>query len=337
MPELDVYRDWLRIAETARPLTYYQLLRLPQFCDDAAKTRDHYRKMNAHVRKYAAGGFARQSQELLNELAKAMLCLTDAQRKREYDASLGRKADAEGKRRTLEEILLADKTIDRDQLAKARSYADAVGLEVRDALLQRKMAAADVIMLAYAESVGLPYVELEDVGVDEQLVPQVPATIARQYSCVPVMIDENKLLMASPNMLVPDVEEELRLRFEMPVRTVLCTAAGVNAAIAKYFPRDAETAPAAAPKQKQQPAASSKQQKDEPKPERPPLSQEEKSKRRIMAAIVSFNAAVMLTIVAAMFLRGGMAFVKPLDFMLAVAVGSIVAGAAFVIAIRQDK
>ncbi|KKK63181.1 hypothetical protein LCGC14_2996870, partial [marine sediment metagenome] len=219
--QLDVYRDWLRIEETARPLNFYQLLRLKTFEDGTARIRDHYRKMNEHVRKFSTGDYAVQSQQLLNELAKAMLCLTDAQRKREYDASLGRKDTGEGRRRTLEEILLADKTVDRDQLAKARNYAAAVGLEVRDALVQQKMAGADVVMLAYAESVGLPYVELEDVGVDEELITQIPPTLARQHSCVPVMIDENHLLMASPNPVVPDVEEELRLRFEMPVRTVL--------------------------------------------------------------------------------------------------------------------
>ena len=93
-------------------------------------------------------------------------------------------------------------------------------------------------MLAYAESQGLPYLELEDMGIDEELVGQVPPTIARQHSCIPVMVDEGQLLVASPNPLVPDVEEDLRLRFGMPVRTVLCTAASINALVAKHYPRD---------------------------------------------------------------------------------------------------
>src|SRR5947207_723332 len=62
--------------------------------------------MNAHVRKFAAGEFQQQSQDLLNELAKAILCLTDAQRKTEYDASLGRQTTAEAPR-TLEQILVS--------------------------------------------------------------------------------------------------------------------------------------------------------------------------------------------------------------------------------------
>src|SRR5262245_25925497 len=104
---LDVYRDWLKIAETARPLNHYQLLRLKPFEDNTAKVREHYRAMNTHVRKFAAGEFAKQSQDLLNELARAMLCLTDKQRKLEYDASLGRKdAKAGPKGQSFEQLLL---------------------------------------------------------------------------------------------------------------------------------------------------------------------------------------------------------------------------------------
>jgi len=330
--QLDVYRDWLGIKETARPLNHYQLLRLKPFEDGTAKIREHYRKMNAHIRKFSTGDYADESQALLNELAKAMLALTDTQRKREYDASLGREDTGEGRRRTLEEILLAGKTITQEQLAKARSYADAVGLEVHDALVQQKVATADVVMLAYAESIGLPYIELADVGIDEQLTAQIPAALARQHSCVPVMIDRDQLLMASPNPLVPDVEEELRLRFEMPVRTILCTAASINSFVAEHYPRDAaEVAPVAQPKQKQkQPAA-----KPAEKPEREPLSQEEKLKRRNMAAILGFNLSVILYVFAAMLLKG-MNYIGLPDVAIAVVLGTIVSAAAFVIASRLE-
>jgi hypothetical protein len=53
--QLDVYRDWLKIEEKARPLNHYQLLRVKQFEDDPAKIRANYRQLNAHVRKFASG------------------------------------------------------------------------------------------------------------------------------------------------------------------------------------------------------------------------------------------------------------------------------------------
>lgn len=333
----DVYKQWLGITDTERPLSYYQLLRVSKFEDSSEKVRANYRKLNAHVRKYATGKYAALSQKLLNELARAMLCLTDAQRKREYDASLGREAGAEGRRRTFEEVLLANKLIDQDQLKKARNYATAVNVEIRDAVLQQKLAPPEAVMLAYAESAGLPYVELEDVGVDEQLAQQIPPGTARQHSCVPVMADEGQLLMASPNPLVPDVEEDLRLRLGMPVRTVLCTPASVNQAIAKYFPRDMpEPTPAAAraAPQKQKPA---KPKAAAPAPA-PALSPEERQKRAKSFAIITFNIVVLLTMLVRWLMAGG----RPLGYgsltvaaVIAILLGMTAAAGAFALVLKN--
>ena len=244
--QLDVYRDWLGVTETARPLTHYQLLRLTKFEDDPARIRTHYRKLNAHVRKFATGDYAEQSQALLNELAKAMLCLTDTRRKGEYDASLGRGEGSKRRKHTLEELLIGRKIIDSAQLEKARNLAKAINLDIRDAVMQQKLASSDAVMQAYAESLGLPYIDLGDVGVNEELAPKVPAVLARQHSCVPVMVDQGVLLMASPNPIIPEIEEELRLRLGMPIRSVLCTPSEINAAVSKYYPKEAAAAQMAA-------------------------------------------------------------------------------------------
>jgi hypothetical protein len=327
---LDVYRDWLGITDTQRPLSYYQLLRLKPFEDDTARIRSHYQKMNAHVRKFATGSYAAQSQQLLNELAKAMLCLTDAARKREYDAALGRKEAGTGRRRSLEEILLAGKIIDQAQLAKARNLAQAIGLETRDALLQQRDAKPEAIMQAYAESLGLPYVELADVGVDEQLVPQVPPLLARQHSCVPVMVDQGQVLMASPNPLTPDVEEELRLRLGMPVRTLLCTVAGINELVTKYYSREAAAAAPAAKPAAPKPAAKPTAKPAAPEEESEPRSPEEQLRRRGMFAGFAFVWAVIGYYVVYSILEG-VGRVGFRQFGIAALFGLIAAGTTFAV------
>jgi len=331
---LDVYRDWLGITEPQRPLNCYQLLRLKLFEEDTARIRAHYQKMNAHVRKFATGNYAAQSQQLLNELAKAMLCLTDAARKREYDASLGRKDAGEGRRRSLEEILLANKIVDQAELAKARDYAKAIGLETRDALLQQKLAKPEAVMQAYAESLGLPYVELAEVGVDEQLLPQVPPLLARQHSCVPVMVDEGQVLMASPNPLEPDVEEELRLRLGMPVRSLLCTASSINELVAKYYPREAVAGAAPAPGKKAaaaapaKPGAKAAAARSEAAAEA--LTPEEQLKRRGMFALVAFNVGVVGFVLLFSILKG-MDRLGFKQLLIAVVLGLAAGGATYAI------
>lgn len=243
---LDVYRDWLGVQEPARPLNFYQLLRLKRFEDNPAKIREHYRKITAHLKKYSVGETEAQAHELQGELSKALLCLTDSRRKQDYDSSLGRAGGAEVKRRSLEEILAAQESITPEALAKAEKFCQAAGMDLRDALIQTKAARADVVMSAYAESIGVPYVEASDIQVDESLVEQVPAVIARTHSCAPMLVDDNQLLMVSPHLIDPNVEEELRLRVGLPVRTVLCTPAAINELINKHYPKDKAAAEVAA-------------------------------------------------------------------------------------------
>lgn len=330
--QLDVYREWLGIQDAERPLSYYQLLRLKKFEDDAGKIREHYRKMNAHVRKYAAGDFAKQSQDLLNELAKAMLCLTDAQRKAEYDATMGRKVSAsDGKRRTLEEILLSRQVIDQEKLQRARTYSTAVGVEIRDALIQQKIASAEVVMPAYAESVGLPYLDLAEFEMDAMLAARVPAYIARQQSLAPVMIDNNQLLVASPHPIEPQVEDDLRLRVGLSIRTVLCTPSAIHDVVNRFYTKEAaaaELASGAANRPAEKKGGAKKSQSDD-RPRTAEEHEELKTKRRNMA-IVGFNFTFML-------IMAGLQFGTKLGIFVQLPIAFAVAGIAAAIAWKVVK
>ena len=236
---LDVYREWLGIKETERPLNYYQLLRLKLFEDDQDRVRRHYRKMHNHARKFAAGDFSDASQDLLNELARAMLCLTDLKRKKEYDISLGRKEGGIRKQQGgLADILLQKKLLTPEQLKVAESYGSAVGLSLRDAVCQKEFLSQLTIMQAFAQSEGLPFIELNDVTIDESLFPKISTVIARTHSVVPLMVEKDHLLLASPNPLDLHLEEDLKLRLGIQVRTVLCTSADVNRIIHRYYSQE---------------------------------------------------------------------------------------------------
>lgn len=297
----DVYRDWLEISETARPLNHYQLLKLKLFEDDANVIRGSYRKLNAHVRKYAAGEFGPRSQELLNELCQAMLCLTDAVRKTEYDASLGRAAaPVAGKAKTFEELLVARKVLTSEQLDKARRFSRTIGVEVRDAIFQQRLAPADQVMQVYADSIGLPFINLEDVDIDEGLVPKMPAVTARQQSCVPLMAVDGRVLVMAPHLLPPEIEDLLRLRFGAPVRMVLCTPADVNQVIAKHFPKEAAAAELAAGPAKRAAKASAPEAKEKAAVQpssQAGLTYEQKKEAKKQRLITSFLVANVCVIV----------------------------------------
>lgn len=234
---LDVYKEWLGIPEGDRPPDHYTLLRLVKFEDDEAKIRKNYTKLNTHVRKYATGQYSKESQELLNELAKAMLCLTDPDRKQDYDASLGRPVEKKSavERRSLGEVLVAEDVISADQAKEAESFADARGLSMRDAVVQMKLADADVATRAFAQELGYSFVDLADTIPDDSVLDKVPRNLVKRHQVLPLFVDDDVLLVACVHDPTPDLEEELRLRYGVPIRPVLATPLAVNQAIAKYF------------------------------------------------------------------------------------------------------
>jgi hypothetical protein len=61
---------------------------------------------------------------------------------------------------------------------------------------------------------------------------------ARQHSFVPISIDQGHVLLATTRPIIPDLADEIRMTFGLPVRCVICTPAELNAAIAEYYPRD---------------------------------------------------------------------------------------------------
>lgn len=235
---IDVYKEWLGIPEGPRPPDHYQLLRLVQFEDETEKIRKNYKKLNAHVRKYATGQYSIESQGLLNELAKAMLCLTDDELKQEYDQSLGRvidDRDATTGRRPLLSYLQEDGVISSDQVREVKSHAERAGLSLRDAVVQMKLAEPDVAARALARELGRPFVDLAEVLPDDSILDQVPRSVVRRHVCLPLFVDNGGLVVACVDDPDSELEDEVRLRFNLPIHPVLATPLAINQAIAKYY------------------------------------------------------------------------------------------------------
>ncbi len=244
---MDVYKEWLGIPDGPRPPDHYQLLRLKQFEDSIDKIRANYKKLNGHVRKYATGQYLEESQALLNELAKVMLCLTDLERKREYDVSQGREFEEEATGpRTMDVILIDQKHVSADQAREAREHAERAGLDLRDAFVQLNMVSAEIATQALAQELGLPYVDLTETFPEDDVLDQVPKSTAKQHSILPLFIDENVMLIACVNHISHELEDELRLRFSKPVRSVLAAPQAIHQAIAKHYSAEAQKAREAA-------------------------------------------------------------------------------------------
>jgi formylglycine-generating enzyme required for sulfatase activity len=89
----DLYSLWLAMPAGARPPDHYALLGVATFCDDLPAIEAATRKQLRQLDKYAIHPDRAKRAAcaaMMNEVARARVCLTHAQRKRAYDESLGR-------------------------------------------------------------------------------------------------------------------------------------------------------------------------------------------------------------------------------------------------------
>lgn len=305
MSEIDVYKEWLGIPEGDRPPDYYTLLRLVMFEDDVEKIRSNYRKLNGHVRKYATGQYLVRSQELLNEMAKAMLCLTDPDGKHEYDVSLGREpsqTDDDEPKSTLQ-YLVAKSLIKRSQVSEIEHFAEARGLNHRDAVIQMKLVEPVDATRALAAELRLPYVDLEDMLPEDNVLDMIPRRVVKKHSCLPLFEDRGRLLVACIDEPSPALEDEIRLRSGMPMRAVLAIPRAVNQAIARYYAPGMRDEAAEEASTKSTGKGEKSEKPDKAKPEKKaaaapkksksaPLSPEEAQQRTAITAIVACWATI---------------------------------------------
>ena len=84
----DPYHKWLGIPPEEQPPNHYRLLGIRLFETDRDVISHAADQRMIHLRSFQAGKNARFSQEILNALATARICLLRADKKAEYDAEL---------------------------------------------------------------------------------------------------------------------------------------------------------------------------------------------------------------------------------------------------------
>ena len=87
-PDFDPYQEWLDIDPALVPPNFYDLLGLNRFESDAQKIQDAFEDRLASVRTRQTGPRGKYTQDLLNEIARARICLLNEKTKSEYDDSL---------------------------------------------------------------------------------------------------------------------------------------------------------------------------------------------------------------------------------------------------------
>jgi hypothetical protein len=86
--DFNAYHKWLGILPSEQPPHHYRLLGIALFESDPEVIAAAADRQMAHIKSFAAGRYAAESQTLLNELARARVSLLNDRQKQVYDRGL---------------------------------------------------------------------------------------------------------------------------------------------------------------------------------------------------------------------------------------------------------
>ncbi len=94
----------------------------------------------------------------------------------------------------------------------------------------------DRLYRALGEQIGVPYVRLGEFAVEPAALAVLPAHIVREYRVLPLMLQGDRLVVATDDPAHPDKLSIIRFSCQMPLEVVLANPHDLATAIATYYP-----------------------------------------------------------------------------------------------------
>jgi len=133
------------------------------------------------------------------------------------------------------DLLLKRGIIALDQLSEATEMAGSSGKSVGDCLTQLEYATPEEVTMALAEFNHMPYVDLREHRIPDDVIEQVPESVARENTVIPYSSENGaiRILVADPFDM--EIIDKLRFILNKKIETALAPRTAIVAAINSYY------------------------------------------------------------------------------------------------------
>ena len=135
----------------------------------------------------------------------------------------------------LGDLLVERGIITQQQLEHAQATQKARGGLLGQVLVELWYATEEQIAQSITAQYGFPYLPLESLEIDQNVIELVPEQVARQYCLVPIDRIGKGLTIAMANPLNVQATEDIETITKCAVQTFVSTATDINRAIDRYY------------------------------------------------------------------------------------------------------
>ncbi|MFH1549596.1 MAG: ATPase, T2SS/T4P/T4SS family [Planctomycetota bacterium] len=138
-------------------------------------------------------------------------------------------------RKLLGKILIDKEVIDEDKLKQALLHQQENGGKLGEALVELDHATEEEVTRALAEQYNIPYVDLNQAEITEEIINLVPERVALEYNVLPINKNGRRLTVVMSDPLDLFAMDNLRFILNMDIDCVLAPKSQLADAIDQYY------------------------------------------------------------------------------------------------------
>jgi type IV pilus assembly protein PilB len=142
---------------------------------------------------------------------------------------------AKREKKPLGEGLVQAGQITNEQLKQVQEEGKKSGVSFKEAVVKLGFINEEELFAFIGEQLGVPYVDLTTYLIKPEIIKLVPEFLARKYKVVPILKIRNSLTVAMADPLNFYALDDVRLKTNCEVKSVISTEKGIIKAIEQYY------------------------------------------------------------------------------------------------------
>ena len=138
-------------------------------------------------------------------------------------------------KKNIEQILLEKAVITKEQFDKAMEESRKKGMSVGKVIVRSGMATEEAYTQAMSEALDIPYVNLANYIIDQDVIKLIPETMAQKYKAMPIFKILNSLTVAMVDPKDIAAIDDLSRRAKCDIESMLSTESAILNAIEQYY------------------------------------------------------------------------------------------------------
>ena len=138
-------------------------------------------------------------------------------------------ATPQGPKKLIGEILLGKGLITQEQLDEALNVQKNTTEQIGRILVDLGHVSERDVLRAHAEQLGIPFLELDQTSVDEDVAKAIPQSVVQRYNAVPIRRSGNRLTVAMSDPSNVFALDDIRLITGYEIDPILATAEDISA------------------------------------------------------------------------------------------------------------